>query len=675
MTYSSNFKHTKYRADIDGLRAIAVLGVVIFHAFPNWVQGGFIGVDVFFVISGYLISTILFENLEGGTFSFSEFYSRRIKRIFPALILILLFCLVIGWLILLADEYRQLGKHVLSGAAFISNLTLWKEVGYFDNSAETKPLLHLWSLGIEEQFYIIWPALLWLAWKRKFNLLTLTFILCLISFLLNLRGVGSDILATFYLPQTRFWELLSGSLLAWLVLYKKNTFAVIIDRIECALSEWKINRYLNINALISIVSILGFFILIYGFININKKVSFPGFWAIIPVLGTVLIIAVGPNGVINRTILSNKIAVWFGLISFPLYLWHWPLLSFLRIIEGENPSIWIRVLAVLLSITLAWVTYKLIEYPIRIGKFKASRIILPLLILLMSFIGLTGYIVYIKDGFIHRKAAQIEDVYEYGLHWNGWSQCDQVKSDASGLGGCFILSPNKPIDVLLIGDSHAGHLATGLRDVFLGNTENIAVMLYAGCYPSYPVKTPSAVYFNCPGQFISRALDYAIKTPSVKTVVLSGYPALHIQQSRFHESSVLTDDQIIKNLDAFDEGTRQTLKALINANKKVIYILDVPELLKDPKSCTQRIYARGCEINIPKEAYLNRNKDFLRLIDTYRKEFPSVIFVNSSEYFCDDEQCYGNKDGTLLYATRDHLTPNGSRYLVNSFRHLFNGKN
>ncbi|HIE3585867.1 TPA: acyltransferase family protein, partial [Legionella anisa] len=164
------YQHFKYRADIDGLRAIAVLSVVVFHVFPKWMKGGFVGVDIFFVISGFLISTIIFEGLEKNSFSFVDFYKKRIKRIFPALVFVLLFCLILGWFALFPQEYKQLGKHVMGGAGFISNFMLWLETGYFDNAAETKPLLHLWSLGIEEQFYIIWPFLVWFVWKKRFNL-------------------------------------------------------------------------------------------------------------------------------------------------------------------------------------------------------------------------------------------------------------------------------------------------------------------------------------------------------------------------------------------------------------------------------------------------------------------------------------------------------------------------
>lgn len=204
-------KNLGYRADIDGLRALAVILVVLFHAFPYWVKGGFIGVDIFFVISGFLISTIVFTSLEQDNFSFLEFYKRRVIRIFPALILVLLVCVVFGWFVLLADEYKQLGKHVTSGAIFSSNFLLLSESGYFDNAAETKPLLHLWSLSIEEQFYFLWPLILWFSWKKRFNYLTITITLLLISFLFNLYKIKNNSIAAFYLPQTRFWELLAGA--------------------------------------------------------------------------------------------------------------------------------------------------------------------------------------------------------------------------------------------------------------------------------------------------------------------------------------------------------------------------------------------------------------------------------------------------------------------------------
>ena len=217
----------KYRPDIDGLRAIAILSVICFHAFPNILKGGFVGVDIFFVISGFLISSIIFNNLNKNTFSFLDFYSRRIKRIFPALIIVILSCLAYGWLVLLSNEYKQLGKHAAAGATFVSNIITRHESGYFDAAAELKPLLHLWSLGIEEQFYLFYPFLLYLISRIRFlnnNLFKLILLLLCASFIWNIITVGRHPVPTFYLIVTRFWELMFGSVLAYTRVYGKQKF-------------------------------------------------------------------------------------------------------------------------------------------------------------------------------------------------------------------------------------------------------------------------------------------------------------------------------------------------------------------------------------------------------------------------------------------------------------------
>lgn len=219
MSPSASSPHSNYRPDIDGLRCFAVLSVIAFHAAPDWIGGGFVGVDIFFVISGFLISSIIFRDLQGNNFSLTEFYIRRIRRIFPALIFVLATTFILSWYLLLADEFAQLGKHMRAGALFVSNLLLWRETGYFDVAAETKPLLHLWSLGIEEQFYIFWPLLLILAHKRRISLLAITLLLSVVSFTLNIHGIERNSVAAFYAPYTRFWELLCGSLLAWFSLH------------------------------------------------------------------------------------------------------------------------------------------------------------------------------------------------------------------------------------------------------------------------------------------------------------------------------------------------------------------------------------------------------------------------------------------------------------------------
>ena len=389
-TLSPHPSHPKYRPDIDGLRAVAVLSVVAFHAFPAWMKGGFIGVDVFFVISGFLISTIIFGNLERGTFSFAEFYARRIKRIFPALILVLSLSLMFGWFSLLPDELNQLGKHVVAGAGFVSNFVLWSESGYFDNSVDTKPLLHLWSLGIEEQFYIVWPFLLWGAWKRQLNFFVVIISLLIGSFILNIWLIHTNPVATFYSPLTRFWELLSGSLLALYLLRRSKNISQDSHYFPALPGVSRTKSKIDIQLVLpDVLSFCGMALLIAGFYVINKDLAFPGYWALLPVLGSVMIILAGPKAWFNQKILSGKIFVWFGLISFPLYLWHWPLLSFGRILYFEIPPLKYRVIAVLLSVGLAWLTVKFVERPLRFGNHRASWKIISLSgsLLALAFMG------------------------------------------------------------------------------------------------------------------------------------------------------------------------------------------------------------------------------------------------------------------------------------------------
>ncbi len=351
-----NGTRPEYRPDIDGLRAVAVLFVIAFHAFPEYVPGGFVGVDIFFVISGFLISSIIFKNLDQRTFSYSEFYRRRIRRIFPALIIVLFACLAFGWIALLPVEYTQLAKHTAAGAAFSSNFQLWREAGYFDSSSEHKPLLHLWSLGIEEQFYLIWPASLALLWKRKNRVLWMVATLAVLSFAVGLLSAGKYPSSTFYLPFTRFWELLLGCLLAYSTLFQGGFIADMFGR-------WSPPpgfKDLPGNA----AALAGSLLIAAAILLLNRDRTFPGWWALMPTAGSVLLIAAGPSAWINRTVLRNPAMVLVGLISYPLYLWHWPLLSFARILT--TPTAPLKFALILTSILLAWATWKYLE-----GKAKA----------------------------------------------------------------------------------------------------------------------------------------------------------------------------------------------------------------------------------------------------------------------------------------------------------------
>lgn len=327
MTSPSPEHAHSYRPDIDGLRAIAVSAVVLHHAFPNAFPGGYVGVDIFFVISGYLISSIILGQLQRGTFSFREFYARRVKRIFPALLLVLCSTLTAGWYLLTAEELRQLGKHALAGTAFLSNFAFWREAGYFDASAASKPLLHLWSLAIEEQFYIFWPLLLFFAFRIKQYLWAVVLGLLLASFAWNIWLVNTDITAAFYNPAARFWEMLIGAMLALLHQSQYGT----------SRRRFRPEQQMRLAQLASGAGLIVIALLAW---QLSPTSRFPGWWAMAATCSTALIIAAGPSAWINKHILSSRPFVWIGLISYPLYLWHWPIFSLAYVDNGGILHSW-----------------------------------------------------------------------------------------------------------------------------------------------------------------------------------------------------------------------------------------------------------------------------------------------------------------------------------------------
>src|SRR4051812_39233055 len=305
----SSLPSAQYRPDVDGLRAIAVMLVLNFHGFPAAMPGGFIGVDVFFVISGFLITGIIARELEQGRFSLLTFYIRRVRRIFPALIAVLAVVLILGWFWMLPATFAQLGTDVFASAGFAANIALLLQSGYFDVESAKKPLLHLWSLGIEEQFYLAWPLILMLATRWRVALLSIAGAIAIASFTFNVARVGFDPVATFYLPFSRAWELLAGAVLA--LTWSR------IDQSGAA-SNWR--------------AAAGLVLIVIAAAVLNVHRAFPGWWALLPVAGSALLLS-APAAWINRTLLSWPPMVWIGLISYPLYLWHWPLLVFPAVVK------------------------------------------------------------------------------------------------------------------------------------------------------------------------------------------------------------------------------------------------------------------------------------------------------------------------------------------------------
>ncbi len=677
-TYS--LSHPKYRADIDGLRAIAVLSVVVFHAAPNWMQGGFIGVDIFFVISGFLISTIIFNSLKAQSFSLLEFYARRVKRIFPALFIVLAACYTVGWYVLFADEFAHLGMHTSAGAFFVSNLALWSETGPLDKPASAKPLFHLWSLGIEEQFYIVWPALLVLAWKGRYNLLTLTLVFATASLAWNLQASVKQPATTFFSPQTRFWELLCGGLLAWASLHQHPAVAGLQSKLDRGIHRtlYRSEPMGDGLALANALALVGAGLLAFGFLKIEPALGYPGKWAIVPVLGAVLIISAGPQAWFNRVVLSNRWAVWFGLISFPLYLWHSPLLSYAHIMEGGNPRADIRLGAVALSIVLAWLTYRLVERRVRFAK---HRLVVPVLCALMGAIGALGWYTSSQNGFAFRLNSKVDlallsQTIEPSNTRLSDGSCEKFLDFSIGPGAVCLANTSAP-EVLFVGDSHAMSLNSAavlgkvpIQSMLIGNH---------GCPPLMNHSVMDGKVNKGCNALPEEALKVLARFPTIQTVVLESRGPMYFSGSGYgiegpnNYSIFALDGSAATQAQMFQQGYSQFVKALLLRQKKVVFVIGSPELGEEPRGCivTRPVSLLNKTLSScsqDKSKVDERQAVYRNLVENIQADNPGLQVYDPIDLFCDDAQCYGLRNGKLLYWDDDHISTWASELVLNDMR-------
>ncbi len=564
--------HQKYRPDIDGLRGLAVLAVVGFHAFPERFRAGFIGVDVFFVISGFLITTIILRSLAQETFGFLSFYARRVRRIFPALIVMLLASVVAGWFFFAAQEYKNLGLHTLGGATFSSNFLLWQESGYFDVAAERKPLMHLWSLAIEEQFYLLFPLVLWLAHRRRLKPLHVTCAIAAASFALNIFLITRDPNGVFYSLATRAWELMCGAALASIALHPPSWLAAAragterwLERHGRTISGWPTSHVLG-----QIASFVGLYLLILAAGLITKSDPFPGWYALLPVLGSALLICGGASSWVNRRLLANRVLVWFGLISFPLYLWHWPLLSFSRIIAGE-PLAWaLKLLLVAVAIVLSWLTYRFLERPLRFGsgrKISVLGILIPL-----GSLGVIGLSIFRADGFVFRPVARTYEMYLQSVKF-GAGGCAYLDAPATF---CWIGAPEQPPLAFIYGDSHAEvmrpafakyAIETGRSFVFASVSPPL---LGLSCRSS---ETPSV---NACGERNREIFNY-VKENSIRNVILIARWTNYREPGVQRDTPARTQFRVENpNAHVIQDALEQTIEAYRQIGVRVYVIADNP---------------------------------------------------------------------------------------------------
>lgn len=634
-----------YRADIDGLRALAVASVLLFHAFPSVFPLGYLGVDVFFVLSGYLISGLMARALVDGRFSLATFYANRVRRIFPALIVVMLTCLVFGWFYLLDDELAQLGKHVLGGGAFVANLVLWRESGYFDEEAVRKPLLHLWSLGVEEQFYIVFPLLLGGLWKLTGNVRVAGGLTCLVALLMAWSMASASETARFYSPVSRAWELGAGVALAMLDLNRSSPPDAKHPTHHGWLVAWWCACVLLLASLIWRPT--------GGFLHHHP--------AVLSVLSTCVLIAAGAR--LASVPLTLAPFVTLGRISYPVYLWHWPLFAFAHIIVGDALSMPWRLALLVGALCLGWGTTRWIEAPLRFGR---HRLVVPgLLGAMVGTMSLGAWLMW-QPSAVPRPidSTQVRQ-FDYGEHWRGWQDCEAVRANPA-LGGCKRLSGEgiAPFGAIaFLGDSHAGHLASGLRSTLQGRGLDVEFLIHAGCLPILPRGANQGRDFECPDDAIGQGLRHILRSDSIKVVVLVGYHVAQVTGHRLHQPVTLSDIERQRRLRAWQAGLTDMLAGLLSAGKRVIVLRDTPEILDDPRACVSRgwPFDGGCEVDMPLQDVLARNRGVDEAMVALMHRFPEVEFFDLKSALCDKQRCRASGGGELWYASRDHLTPAGSK--------------
>ncbi|BDW10122.1 hypothetical protein PSHI8_02040 [Polynucleobacter sp. SHI8] len=624
----------KYRPEIDGLRAIAVISVLVFHSFADILPGGFVGVDIFFVISGYLITQIIFQELQIGNFSLWSFYQRRIRRIFPALLLVFLTCTILGWVILTPFEYELYGTHMLAGAGFVPNIIFWREAGYFDKEAITKPLLHLWSLGVEEQFYFAWPLILGIAWKfckpHRQSVFNIVVVLVFISLVWSGYQIGHHPVANFYSPLSRFWELaLGGSIAIW------------ISRPEYVKleSQW--------------LGLMGFGLIAFALFGFDSNTPFPGLWALIPCLGAGLILLANIKSSPLNLVLNHPAMVFIGLISYPLYLWHWPLLSFARILEGQTISDMQKLVLLGLSGVLAWLTFQIVEKPIRASRSPKTAVVLLLCMLLaLSF----GVVLRKKDGFKHRHEHVLSanpNTMVVGEFRNEMLRPCELSLPISPDLDCFA-DKREPIKFAILGDSKAEALYYGLTSV---SSEKGHWLLVDGIHP-----TPIGAGAD---PRIQQVFESVSKTPHIEVVAIANTVSSLFPLDKHTGLITSESPDPFSQLDIWSKQ----ITALENAGKKVIVIIDNPTF-PDPTSCIEggltsssffnQVFTRRANpyCSIAYDQFLNGMQPYKEWLKSLQKLHPNLIIFDTSPYLCDvkNNMCTITEGSNFIYSYSNHIS-------------------
>lgn len=622
-----------------------MLAVVGYHAFPGIVQSGFVGVDVFFVISGFLITRNITDSLASGDFSFSDFYARRVRRIFPALLVMLAAIYAIGWVFLFTNEFRELGKHTAAGAGFVANLALQAEAGYFDYSADAKPLLHLWSLGVEEQFYLAWPLLLWMIWRRFSSAVVLSTV-TVASLAASLYASYYYPVAAFYFPLFRVWELACGALLAVAVP------AGVVRRIAKGRHA---------------IGAAGLGLIAIGVMLATDRTIFPGWWVLLPTVGAWLLIAAGPGGIANR-LLALPPLVWIGLISYPLYLWHWPLLTFARILDGPLPSRAVRISMVAISFVLAWLTMRVVERPLRRSRNGGRKAIA--LSVCMGVVCAVGLATYAYDGLAFRPVARRSQPYIASMIESPRSkECFDIHYAHERADGwnCIINPAAGTPTAFVFGDSHVASLLPAFEEAAMTSSRSLYLTGFSGCPPLLgitQVRGDLAVR-NC--QALNERVFRFVVDQGIRDLYLVGAWSYYTDGDYTGENySMLTTGDTPPTLagsrTAFERGLDLTLSRYQAAGVRLHFVTKVPSQLRAATDLVRALITSGPEsteairsLSVP----LERHRQLMSYVSSVFAA-RQVSTIDLDPAFCSTGVCAFARPGESLYMDNNHLTVTGA---------------
>ena len=648
-----------YREDINGLRAWAIVAVLLFHFQITGMSAGFIGVDIFFVISGYLMTAIIVKGLTKGNFSIWQFYLARIRRIFPALMVLISSLLLLGWFLLPTPDYQALATESTHALSFSSNIYYWLTAGYFDSAAREKWLLHTWSLAIEFQFYVIFPIILTVLWylrPRKSTLWLGLSILFVISLVLNNRITPTDSITAFYMLPTRGWELSMGGLV--LLLQQQHNFS----NIQRTTLHW-----------------LGWGLFLTSLIILSSEATWIGNWAFPPVLATALIILANQQ---TNLLTINPITQWLGDRSYSLYLWHWPLVVALGFANLTIELPWI-IGAMLMSLLFAHLSYMWVEVPTR-RLLSATRFRYEIMAIGVSVIIIASVAMSVQRvEFTNRMPANVELAAKESLNYDSRKLVCHEAANETGSPEC-IYGTDK-LGALVIGDSHAQALMSAIGEVAEQQGLGVMNLTYSGCTTIEGVQWSPMTHApsNKCAKFNDYAFAKAAQYPKLPVIIIN-----RNSESLFGPNE--TDRQAEHNIpriffshvyqDSTDPSFQQEVRehyvstiCKLSKDHPVYLVRPIPEIGIDVPKRLSRAMLLGQvdgDIKIPLSDYQQRNVFVWSIQDEAAASCGATI-LNPLPYLCDKAYCYGSRDGQPWYFDDDHLSEYGNRLLLPMFTPIF----